>query len=518
MMLAKVAHLFGIARAGLTLARNGAFSPLDPRGLPPMPALALRGLRLIEKPEGQRDLSKAIQKLGPSHIKLGQFLATRPDVVGKAIAAELSELQDRLPPFSMDDARRTLNEDFGDEAEALFGTLGEPIAAASIAQVHKAEIEGRPMAVKILRPAIDRIAARDFRMFYTGAHLAQALDPEMQRLRIVDVIADQERVARFEMDLRMEAAAIEEIRKNTAEDPGFRVPHVDWRRSSKRVLTTEWIDGVKLTDFDALEAAGHDRIQLADSVMQSFLRHAMRDGVFHADMHPGNLFVEPDGTIVAIDFGIIGRLNPRERRFLAEILWGYIKQDYRRAAEVHFEAGYVPSHHSVDDFAQALRAIGTPILDASASDISMGRLLTQLFEVTELFDMQTRTELILLQKTMVVVEGLSRELNPSFNMWKTSEPVIGEWIARNLGPAGQLGKAAEAAGALGTFVGRIPELVTQAEDIAERLHGMSRDGLRLDAETAEKVAAANRKASCWQTIALWVGAISLVFIAIGGLG
>jgi ubiquinone biosynthesis protein len=515
-MLSKIAHLFGLARAGITLARNGAFAPLDPRGLPPAASLGLKALQLLEKPEGKRDLSGAIQKLGPTHIKLGQFLATRPDVVGKAIATELSTLQDRLPPFSVAEAQKTLREDFGDEADALFGRLGPAIAAASIAQVHKAEIDGRPMAVKILRPSIDRIAARDFRMFYTGAHLAEATDAELRRLRVVDVLRDQERVARIEMDLRMEAAAIDEIGQNVKDDPGFRVPKVDWRRSSKRVLTTEWIEGLKLTDFDALEQAGHDRIRLANAVMQSFLRHAMRDGVFHADMHPGNLFVEPDGTVVAIDFGIIGRLNPRERRFLAEILWGYIKQDYRRAAEVHFEAGYVPAHHSVDDFAQALRAIGTPILDASASDISMGRLLTQLFEVTDLFDMQTRPELILLQKTMVVVEGLARELDPNFNMWKTSEPVIGEWIARNLGPAGQIGKAAEAAGALGQFVGRIPDLVSRAEDIAEQLQVVS--AAAADPAKAHQIAAADHHGRCWQTAALWVIAIALGFIAFGLLG
>ena len=515
-MLSKIAHLFGLARAGITLARNGAFAPLDPRALPPGASVALRSLRLFEKPEAKRDLSGAIQTLGPTHIKLGQFLATRPDVVGKAIATELSTLQDRLPPFPVSEAQRVLREDFGDEADALFGRLGPAIAAASIAQVHKAEIDGQPMAVKILRPSIDRIAARDFRMFYTGANLAELVNPEMRRLRVVDVLRDQERVARIEMDLRMEAAAIEEIGGNARDDPGFRVPRVDWKRSSKRVLTTEWIDGLKLTDFEALEQAGHDRIRLANAVMQSFLRHAMRDGVFHADMHPGNLFVEPNGTIVAIDFGIVGRLNPRERRFLAEILWGYIKQDYRRAAEVHFEAGYVPAHHSVDDFAQALRAIGTPILDASASDISMGRLLTQLFEVTDLFGMQTRPELILLQKTMVVVEGLSRELDPDFNMWKTSEPVIGEWIARNLGPAGQIGKAAEAAGALGHFVGRIPDLVSRAEDIAERLQVMAATGA--DADPGHAAAAAHRHDGCWRTAGIWAIAIALGFIAFGILG
>ena len=512
-MLSRLFHLVGIGRAGFFLAREGAFDPLDEQLLPTGPRFILRMIHAVAKPEKRRDLPGAVQRLGPSHIKLGQFLATRPDVVGKAMSAELSTLQDRLPPFSESEAQAELSEQFGAEADALFPKLGPAIAAASIAQVHKVEIDGAPRAVKILRPDIERVAARDFAMFYTGAGLAESVSREMRRLRMVDVIGEHERVAKIEMDLRMEAAAIGEMAENVKDDPGFRVPEVDWTRTSKRVLTTEWIDGVKLTNFEALEKAGHDRLALSRIVMQSFLRHALRDGFFHADMHPGNLFVDGEGTVVAVDFGIVGRLNPEQRRFLAEILWGYIKQDYRRAAEVHFEAGYVPPRHSIDDFAQALRAIGTPILNASAKDISMARLLAQLFEVTEMFDMQTRPELIMLQRTMVVVEGLARELDPDFNMWKVSEPVVGEWISRNLGPVGQIERAAEGASALARLTRRLPQLVDEAEKLANRadLAVAGAQGQSMATEPVQK------KASLWSALPLWVGAGALAILAINAV-
>jgi ubiquinone biosynthesis protein len=254
----------------------------------------------------------------------------------------------------------------------------------------------------------------------------------------VEVTRTLEQTTKIEMDLRLEAAALSEIAENTAADPGFRVPSVDWERTGRDVLTMEWIDGVKMSDVEGLREAGHDLERLAANLIQSFLRHTLRDGFFHADMHPGNLFVEADGTIVAVDLGITGRLGKKERRFLAEILYGFITRDYRRVAEVHFEAGYVPRIHNVAAFAQAIRAIGEPIHGQPAETISMARLLTLLFEVTELFDMMTRPELLMLQKTMVVVEGVARTLDPAFNMWKTAEPVVGAWIRDNLGPRGQV--------------------------------------------------------------------------------
>jgi ubiquinone biosynthesis protein len=325
---------------------------------------------------------------------------------------------------------------------------------------------------------------------------------------VVDTLA---RTVAIEMDFRLEAAALSEMAENTKDDLDFRVPAVDWNLTARNVLTLEWIDGTPLYDRAALLARGLDLAALGRAVIQSFLRHALRDGFFHADMHPGNLFVDADARLVAVDFGIMGRLGPKERRFLAEILLGFITRDYRRTAEVHFEAGYVPSHHSVESFAQAIRAIGEPIHNRTAEDISMAKLLTLLFEVTGLFDMRTRPELLLLQKTMVVVEGVARTLDSRLDIWTTSEPVVREWIARNLGPIGRLEGAAQGASEVGHFLSGVPGLLTRAARIAGQLDDATRDGLALAPETVAAIGAAEARRSRWQTIALWVIAALLAW-------
>jgi len=305
------------------------------------------------------------------------------------------------------------------------------------------------------------------------------------------------------MDLRLEAAALSEMAENTKNDLGFRVPAVDWDRTARDVLTLEWIDGTPLNDQAALRARGFDLPQLGRNIIQTFLRHAMRDGFFHADMHPGNLFVDHDGRLVAVDFGIMGRLGTKERRFLAEILHGFITRNYLRTAEIHFEAGYVPPHHSVEDFAQAIRAIGEPIHNRSAEDISMAKLLMLLFEVTGLFDMRTRPELLLLQKTMVVVEGVGRSLDPKLDMWSTAEPVVREWIERNLGPAGRLEDAAQGAGEVGRFLGQVPALLGRAARIADQIDAATRDGIVLAPETVAAIGRAEARRNRWSAVALW---------------
>jgi ubiquinone biosynthesis protein len=315
------------------------------------------------------------------------------------------------------------------------------------------------------------------------------------------------------MDLRLEAAAISELYENTKNDVGFRVPDVDWERTGRDVLTIEWIDGVKMSNIEGLRAAGHDLPHLAQVLVQSFLRHTLRDGFFHADMHPGNLFVDAAGDIVAVDLGIVGRLGKKERRYLAEILFGFIRRDYRRVAEVHFEAGYVPHKHDVGSFAQAIRAIGEPIHGQSAETISMAKLLTLLFEVTELFDMATRPELLLLQKTMVVVEGVARTLDPHFNMWKTSEPVVGDWIAKNLGPVAILTDARDTATALLHLARQAPDVAGKVQALSEEIDRFIDKGLRLDAETAKVIGSARRLEQRLGSIALWVLAIALLVIA-----
>ncbi|MGV3633418.1 MAG: AarF/UbiB family protein, partial [Pseudorhodoplanes sp.] len=316
----------------------------------------------------------------------------------------------------------------------------------------------------------------------------------------------------LEMDLRLEAAALSEMAENTKSDPGFRVPAVDWDRTTKDVLTLEWIDGTHLSNHAALEAKGFDLKDLARIVIQSFLRHALRDGFFHADMHPGNLFIDNDGRLVAVDFGIMGRLGPKERRFLAEILYGFITRNYHRVAEVHFEAGYVPSYHSVEDFAQAIRAIGEPIHNRAADEISMAKLLTLLFEVTSLFDMRTRPELLLLQKTMVVVEGVARSLDPKLDMWTTAKPVVREWIERNLGPAGRIEGAAESAMELGRFFGQVPALLARGAAILDQVDAATRNGLVLAPETVADIGRAEARRSRATAIALWVIAALLAYI------
>jgi ubiquinone biosynthesis protein len=314
----------------------------------------------------------------------------------------------------------------------------------------------------------------------------------------------------IEMDLRLEAAALSEMAELTAGDDGFRVPKVEWALTARDVLTMEWIDGIKLSDTAALVAAGHDLKTLARRLMQAFLRQALRDGFFHADMHQGNFFVDAAGNIVAVDFGIMGRLGPKERRFLAEILYGFITRDYRRVAEVHFEAGYVPRTHAVDDFAQAIRAIGEPIHGQSARDISMARLLTLLFEITEIFDMQTRSELLLLQKTMVVVEGVSRSLDPDFDMWAVSEPVIRDWMERNLGPVGKLEQVAGGLQSLGRLAGELPALAERAERLSREFDQMGERGIRLDPETIAEIGKAEAREGRWGRVALWVIAVAVV--------
>ena len=513
-----------LCRSGWTFVREGVPNLLAPPNPPPGPAFVLRVLKAFERrPEPGVDtgarLSSALQRMGPSYIKLGQFLATRADVVGRDMARELGNLQDSLPPFSEEAARKSVEAALGRPIEEMFESFGPPVAAASIAQVHKAEMKGadgsvRSVAVKVLRPGVQHRFNRDLKSFYLAARLIERFHPPSRRLRPVAVVDTLAASVELEMDLRMEAAALSEMGENTADDPGFRVPNVEWQHIAKNVLVLEWIDGIKLWKHEELAEAGHDLPAIGASVIQSFLRHAIRDGFFHADMHPGNLFVEADGTLVAVDLGITGRLTKAERKFLAEILFGFIRRDYLRVSRLHFDAGYVPPDKDVELFAQSLRAIGEPIHGQSASDISMATLLTQLFENTERFGMETRTELILLQKTMVVVEGVGRSLDEDFDMWRASEPVVRDWVEKNLGPAGVLRDTADGIGTIGRLVRELPMLAERAEALSNEIQEMGRNGLRFDAATAEAIGRAEARHTRSGRIALWVGAVSLAAIAL----
>jgi len=506
-VISAVTHLFRLARGGLVFAREGVLGLADPAMMPAAARLGLRIARLFErKGAGGATvrLSAALTRLGPTYVKLGQFLATRPDVVGPAIARDLEQLQDKMPPFPQAEAEAAVSAALGVPLREAFSSFGPAVAAASVAQVHKAAVDGQAVAVKVMRPGVDRRFRSDLDTLYFAARNAERHSAEARRLKFVETVGMLARSMTIEMDLRLEAAAIAEMRDNVKDDPDFRVPNVDWERTARTVLTLEWIDGTPLTNRAELEVRGLDLPALGRALMQTFLRHALRDGFFHADMHPGNLFVGMDGRIVAVDFGIMGRLTPKERRFLAEILYGFITRNYIRTAQVHFEAGYVPPHHSVESFAQAIRAIGEPIHNKPAADISMAKLLTLLFEVTGLFDMKTRPELLMLQKTMVVVEGVARSFDKNLDMWATAEPVVREWIERNLGPAGQFENVAQGAGEVGRFLGEVPHLLGRAARVTDQLDAATRDGLVLAPETVAAIGRAEAQRNRWTAAALWV--------------
>lgn len=408
--------------------------------------------------------TRALTALGPAYIKFGQILSTRPDIVGDELALQMKYLQDKLPPFPTAIAKRMVEAELELPVDQLFSEFSEPVAAASIAQVHRARIAetGVEVAVKVLRPGIEKAFRKDIDAFYLAAKLVDVLAPSARRLRPMDVIAHFEGVVLGELDFRLESSAAAEFAANTAKDAGFQVPKPVWYLSGRQVMTLDWAEGANMADNAAIDAAGHDRTVLAARVLQLFLSHALRDGYFHADMHQGNLKVAANGNIIAYDFGIMGRLDEYTRRVYAEILFGFIRKDYRRVAEVHFEAGYVPADRDIDEFARALRAVGEPIFGMDASRISMARLLAYLFEVTERFGMETRTELILLQRTMVVVEGVARGLDPHINIWQVGQPIVEGYIRENIGPKAILRDLVKTMRVVSRFGPRLPGLVEAA--------------------------------------------------------
>jgi ubiquinone biosynthesis protein len=432
-----IVHIWRLLRWGRTLARHGALrgierDPLTPPTVRRLVRLARFGARIPKQPA----YADAFEAIGPAAIKLGQALATRPDLVGEQAAKELFRLQDAIPPAPFHLIRASVEQSLGKPIEAMFSSFEEvPVGAASIAQVHRAvTTDGRQVAVKVLRPGIEEEFARAIETYEWAAAHAELMGGELSRLRPRLVIATFRQWTARELDLRREAASASELAENMTAVPGFVVPGIDWSRTARRVMTMEWIDGIKLADRAALLQAGHDGKELGALLVQAFLRQAIADGFFHADLHQGNLFALPDGRIAAIDFGIMGRIDRRARVWLAEILHGLITGNYKRVAEIHFEAGYVPPHHNIGEFTTALRAVGEPIRGLPAKDISIGQMLDGLFAITRDFDMQTQPHLLLLQKTMVMVEGVATGLDPDLNMWETSGPFVKEWIRSELGP------------------------------------------------------------------------------------
>ena len=389
----------------------------------------------------EEKLCKSIEGMGTTFIKLGQFLATRPDIISEKLSKQLEKLQDKVPPFSTNEAKKLLKDELGDTYNLILN-LSDPVAAASIAQVHKAQISDngtlKDIAIKILRPNIKKEFNDEIDALMLLAYIIENIATKTKRLKLMEVVFLLKEITNHEMDLRFEAAAANEFAENTKNDVGFNVPKIYWNFTSEKVLTLDWIEGVSIREKDILEKRGINIKNLSSDIIQHFLRHAVRDGFFHADMHQGNLLINKSGQLVTIDFGIMGRLDKLNRKFLAEILYGFIVRDYKKVADVHIIAGLVPKNVNVDELAQALRSIGEPIFGQSVKDISGGKLLKQLFDITEKFNMQTQPQLLLLQKTMVVVEGVARKLNPETNIWETSKPVLEKWLKETKDPISNL--------------------------------------------------------------------------------
>ena len=519
-MLRSLRDTARLAYAAQVLARHDALIPREaapyiPPALKLVRALVGRGrIANAELPPGER-LARALESLGPAYIKLGQVLATRPDIIGDETARSLAALQDRLPPFATELARAEVESALGVPLAAAFATFDEPVAAASVAQVHRATTTDEPqhaVAVKILRPHVEAEFARDLSAFAFAARCAERLFAEARRLRVVALVKTLAASVAMELDLRLEAAAASELAERTRDDEEFRVPDVDWERTGARVLTTEWVEGTSLRRPQELEAAGHDPKKIATLVVRQFLTQALRYGFFHADMHQGNLFIDADGRLVCVDFGIMGRLDESMRRFMAETLGGFLARDYQRVANVHYEAGFVPRRHPAPLFAQALRAIGEPVFGRRAKSVSMAKLLQQLFDTTRRFDMELQPQLVLLQKTMVVVEGVARALDADLDIWEAARPVIEGWMMERIGPEARLRDAAEGVSALGRLARDFPHLLHNADIISTML---ADGGLKLHPDSVLQIAQAQVARTRHVRVALWIAAGALAVLAIG---
>ena len=419
----------------------------------------------VNKDVGER-LSNSLESMGTTFIKLGQFLATRPDIIGEELSKKLENLQDKLPPFSILEAKEIIKNDLGEDTYNSIINLSNPVAAASIAQVHKAQINDngtiKDVAIKILRPNIKKIFNEEIDAMMLFAFLIESFVKKTKRLKLVEVVFLLKEITNLEMDLRFEAAAANEYYENTKNDVGFRVPHIYWNFTSENVMTLDWVDGISIRETEELKKKNFNTEKIAEDIIQNFLRHAVRDGFFHADMHQGNIFIDNNGHIVPIDFGIMGRLDKMSKRFLAEILFGFIQRDYLKVAEVHLIAGLVPKEVPINDLAQALRSIGEPIFGQAVKDISGGKLLKQLFDVTEKFNMQTQPQLLMLQKTMVVVEGVARKLNPNTNIWTTSKPVLENWLKETKDPMTTINETIQTTSEVIKRLPEFPEIMDKA--------------------------------------------------------
>ena len=469
--------LFMLFKIGRKLTSSGAISSIYEIYQPPLMIKILFfiiGFNFQDKQEIKsaspgKKLCNALQEMGTTFIKLGQFLATRPDIIGENISKDLERLQDKLPSFNSADAKNILRKELGEENFSEILNFSEPIAAASIAQVHFAKIkvknETREIALKILRPNIEKIFNSELDALMLLAFIVETLVHKTKRLKLVEIVQLLREITNVEMDLRFEAAAANEFFENTKNDIGFKVPGIYWNYTTKKILCLDKVDGISIREVEILKSSNINHKKLAKDIIQHFLRHSIRDGFFHADMHQGNLFIDKSGNIVPVDFGIMGRLDQNNKKYLAQILYGFIKRDYKKVAEVHFLAGLVEKNISKDEFAQALRSIGEPIFGQSMKNISGSKLLSQLFEVTEKFNMQTQIQLLLLQKTMVVVEGVARKLDPDTNIWEVSKPILENWLREVKDPINLIGAAANNASEVFKRLPDLPIIMDRANDV-----------------------------------------------------
>ena len=477
-MLNRIIQLFKIARK---LASSGAIDTIGEFYKLPLiitfifDFLSLGSNKKLvnqNKKSGEK-LCDALQGMGTTFIKLGQFLATRPDIIGEELAENLVRLQDKLPAFDTTEAKIIIKKEIGEDLYKDIVDLSPPIAAASIAQVHIATINinniNKEVAIKILRPDIEKLFNEELDALMLLAYIIENTISKAKRLKLVEIVCLLREITNIEMDLRFEASAANELFENTKNDLGFIVPKIYWNYTSKKVLTLDRVNEISIREHKLLEKSGVNLKNLAKNLIQHFLKQAVRDGFFHGDMHQGNLFVDKEGNIIPVDFGIMGRLDKNNRKYLAEILYGFIQRDYIKVADVHFQAGLVPQNASREEFAQALRSVGEPIFGQSIKNISGGNLLAQLFEITEKFNMPTQTPLLLLQKTMVTVEGVARKLYPSTNIWEVSRPVLEEWIKSSKSPKATFDEAMQTSVEILKRIPDLPKFIDKANHALQLL-------------------------------------------------
>ena len=395
-------------------------------------------------PRGVR-IRQALEDLGPIYVKFGQILSTRRDLLPDDIALELAKLQDQVPPFPGEQARAIVEKALGNPVGKLFGEFdSQPLASASIAQVHAATLhDGRKVVVKVVRPRIEKTIQRDIDLLFTIARLARKYSSDARRLRPVEVVEEYNKTIHDELDLLREAANATLLRRNFADGKLLYVPEIFWDLTRENVMVQERIYGTPVDQVDELLANGVDLKALGERGVEIFFTQVFRDNFFHADMHPGNIFVRNDGTYIGVDFGIMGTLTAADQRYLAENLLAFFHRDYRRVAELHVESGWVPSDTRVEDFEAAIRTVSEPIWEKPISEISFGHFLLRLFQTARRFNMEVQPQLVLLQKTLLNIEGLGRMLYPQLDLWSTAKPFMERWMSEQVGPKAFLRRVKE---------------------------------------------------------------------------